>query len=138
MDIKHPGHYLQQKLKERGWTQKDFARLLGKKVSEVNELIKGKRNITVHRDILLSVLFDDPEQKWCRLQLEYDYYLGKQNIDPRKLHEIKATKDSEGIINNEQGIITIETLKHGDTKTLKHGDTEKKDKHKEHEIFRNF
>jgi HTH-type transcriptional regulator/antitoxin HigA len=82
-------------LKERGWTQKDFARLLGKKVSEVNELIKGKRNITVHRDILLSVLFDDPEQKWCRLQLEYDYYLGKQNIDPRKLHEIKATKDSE-------------------------------------------
>jgi hypothetical protein len=70
--------------------------------------------------------------------LEYDYYLGKQNIDPRKLHEIKATKDSEWIINNEQWIITIETLKHWDTKTLKHWDTEKKDKHKEHEIFRNF
>jgi plasmid maintenance system antidote protein VapI len=77
-------------LKERGRTQKNFARLLGKKVSEVNELIKGKRNITVHRDILLSALFDDEEQKWCRLQLEYDYHLGKQTINQEKLQDIKA------------------------------------------------
>jgi plasmid maintenance system antidote protein VapI len=134
-------------LKERGWTQKDFARLLGKKVSEVNELIKGKRNITVHRDILLSALFDDEEKKWCRLQLEYDYYLGKQTISQEKLHDIKSgrenktstTQSSEVQINIQNTEPKIEsTEKKIEEKILPQGKNVPKDKHKEHEIFRNF
>jgi plasmid maintenance system antidote protein VapI len=35
----HPGRHLANKLKEYSRTQKQFADLLGKKVSEVNELI---------------------------------------------------------------------------------------------------
>jgi len=79
-------------------TQKVFAGMIGKKISEVNELIKGKRNITVQRDILLSMVFDDPEQKRIRLQNNFDYGIAKANMTS-KMQEIlskkKKTKEHE-------------------------------------------
>lgn len=72
--------------------------MIGKKISEVNELIKGKRNITVQRDILLSVVFDDPEQKRIKLQNNFDYDVAKANMT-QKMQEIlskkKKTKEHE-------------------------------------------
>lgn len=65
--------------------------MMGKKVSEVNELIKGKRNITVQRDILLSIVFDDPEQKWIKLQNNFDYTLAKANM-ATKIKELLSKK----------------------------------------------
>lgn len=98
MEIQHPGKLLQQELTRRSLTQKEFATMIGKKISEVNELIKGKRNITVQRDILLSVVFGDPEQKWIKLQTDYDYQETKASMIP-KIQEIlskrKKTKEHE-------------------------------------------
>lgn len=54
--------------------------MMGKKISEVNELIKGKRNITIQWDILLSIVFADPEKKWITLQNEYDYIITKEHM----------------------------------------------------------
>lgn len=75
-----------------------FASMIGKKVSEVNELIKWKRNITVQRDILLSIVFDDPEQKWIKLQNNFDYSIAKANMT-QKIKEVlskkKKTKEHE-------------------------------------------
>jgi plasmid maintenance system antidote protein VapI len=72
-------------------TQKQFATMIGKKISEVNELIKGKRNITVQRDILLSVVFGDPEQKWMILQNNFDYVVAKI-VMAQKIKEITANQ----------------------------------------------
>ncbi|HMS90685.1 MAG TPA: helix-turn-helix domain-containing protein [Candidatus Absconditabacterales bacterium] len=91
MENQHPGKLLQQKLTSKGLTQKTFASMMGKKVSEVNELIKGKRNITVQRDILLSIVFDDPEQKWIKLQNNFDYTLAKANMTT-KIKELLSKK----------------------------------------------
>lgn len=72
--------------------------MIGKKISEVNELIKGKRNITVQRDILLSVIFGDPEQRRIRLQMDFEYQTTKEHMAP-KIQEIlskqKKTKEHE-------------------------------------------
>ncbi len=98
MEIQHPGQLLQQELTKRWLTQKVFANMIGKKISEVNELIKGKRNITVQRDILLSIVFDDPEQKRIKLQNNFDYGVAKANMT-QKTQEIlskkKKTKEHE-------------------------------------------
>ncbi len=91
MENQHPGKLLQQKLTSKWLTQKTFASMMGKKVSEVNELIKGKRNITVQRDILLSIVFDDPEQKWIKLQNNFDYTLAKANMTT-KIKELLSKK----------------------------------------------
>jgi len=98
MENQHPWKLLQQELTSRWLTQKEFATMIGKKISEVNELIKGKRNITVQRDILLSVVFGDPEQKWIRLQNNFDYIVTKASM-AEKIQEIfskqKKTKEHE-------------------------------------------
>jgi plasmid maintenance system antidote protein VapI len=72
--------------------------MIGKKISEVNELIKGKRNITVQWDILLSTVFTDPEQKRLKMQNDFDYEITKEAMAP-KLQEIfkhqKKSKEHE-------------------------------------------
>jgi plasmid maintenance system antidote protein VapI len=69
----HPGTLLTTTLKDHQRTQKQFAILVGKKVSEVNELIKGKRNITIQRDYLLHTVLETPIKYWLNLQIDYDY-----------------------------------------------------------------
>jgi len=91
MEIQHPGKLLQQKLTSKWMTQKTFANMIGKKVSEVNELIKWKRNITVQRDIILSIIFDDAEQKRIKLQNNFDYIVAKANM-AHKIQEILSKK----------------------------------------------
>lgn len=96
--LQHPGLLLQQELTKRGITQKQFAQMMDKKISEVNELIKGKRNITIPRDILLAIVLDDPEKKWIALQINYDYELTKRTMAD-KIKELsskrKKTKERE-------------------------------------------
>ena len=92
MEIQHPGKILQQELTSKWLTQKVFASMIGKKISEVNELIKWKRNITVQRDILLSVVFGDPEQKWIKFQNDFDYGIEKIHM-AQKIQEILSQKN---------------------------------------------
>lgn len=90
----HPGKKIQEELKDRGWTQRQFAFLLWKKVSEVNELIKGKRNITVQRDILLSHVLWTSRKYRLNLQNEYDYALLEADFDMSKLPKIDQKVES--------------------------------------------
>lgn len=90
--IIHPWNYLQEEIHRRWWTQKQFAEFIWKKVSEVNELLKWKRNITVQRDIILSALFDDPEKKRINLQIDYEYQVVKKSMNFDKIDVIKNHK----------------------------------------------
>lgn len=89
----HPWWYVNNEIKDRWRTQKQFADLLWKKVSEINELINGKRNITIQRDLLLAAAFGDEEWRWVHIQNQYDFYLAKMSIDSRKFSEIKRKKN---------------------------------------------
>jgi len=46
---------------------------LWKKISEVNELLKWKRNITIQRDYLLHQTLWTPVKYWIIKQIDYDY-----------------------------------------------------------------
>ena len=61
-------------------------------MSEVNELINGKRNITIVWDMILALVFDDPEKKWINLQNDYDYYIAKTTTDSKKFEWIQKRK----------------------------------------------
>ena len=75
--MEHPWKLLIEAIKDRGWTQKQFSSFVWKKNSEVNELIKGKRNITVQWDLILSKILWTPEKYRINLQVDYDYNLAK-------------------------------------------------------------
>ena len=73
--IEHPWTELQVIIKEKWLTQKAFSSILWKKVSEVNELLKWKRNITIQRDYLLHQTLWTPMKYWILKQVDYDYSL---------------------------------------------------------------
>ena len=92
--MKHPWQDIVQEIRARSWTQKYFSLLLWKKVSEVNELIKWKRNITIQRDLLLSKVLWSPEKFRMNKQIDYDYIIAKQNFDDSKIQkEIKQQSE---------------------------------------------
>jgi plasmid maintenance system antidote protein VapI len=78
----HPWTLLATRIKEQGRTQKQFALLAWKKVSEVNELIKGKRNITIPWDYLFHTIFETPLKYWILLQIDYEYELFLAALPP--------------------------------------------------------
>ena len=73
--IQHPWTELQLLIKEKWLTQKAFASILWKKISEVNELLKWKRNITIQRDYLLHQALWTPIKYRILKQIDYDYSL---------------------------------------------------------------
>lgn len=73
--LQHPWIDLQLLIKEKWLTQKAFALILWKKVSEVNELLKWKRNITIQWDYSLHKALWTPIKYRISKQIDYDYSL---------------------------------------------------------------
>lgn len=91
----HPWKKIIEEIRNRNWTQKQFAILVWKKNSEVNELIKWKRNITIQRDYILSHVLWTPEKYWINMQTDYDYELMKQKIkeEQNKVESFEVVED---------------------------------------------
>ena len=66
-----PGEYIKDEIEERGWTQEELAEILGSPVQLVNEIIAGKRSITVETAKGLSTVFGTSAQFWMNLESMY-------------------------------------------------------------------
>lgn len=67
----HPGSVLGEELKERGISQKDFAKAIGMPASNLNEIIKGKRNITAATAYKLEEGLGISSKFWLDMQHGY-------------------------------------------------------------------
>lgn len=76
----HPGSILKSELQARGIKQKDFAEIIGMPTSNLNEIIKGKRNISDATAIKLENALGIPFQTWINLQSRYNYVVKRQNM----------------------------------------------------------
>lgn len=97
--LQHPWTELQVIIKEKWLTQKAFASILWKKISEVNELLKWKRNITIQRDYLLHQALWTPIKYWIMKQIDYEYSL--LNTEEFENKTNLSDNSSEDIIENE-------------------------------------
>lgn len=95
----HPWIEIQDIIREKWLTQKAFSILLGKKVSEVNELLKGKRNITIQRDYALHKALWTPIKYRILKQVDYDYSLLEIWKEP-DLSPINTDSNQESITTN--------------------------------------
>lgn len=78
----HPGTVLKKELDARGIKQKEFAATVGMPAPNLNELIKGKRNITEAIAIKLQGALGIPYQNWMNLQNRYHYVMKcREDID---------------------------------------------------------
>lgn len=74
-----PGDVIKEELEARGWTQIDFAEIIGKSARLVNEVIAGKRAVTPDTARALADAFGTSAQFW--MNLESSYQLSKLKTD---------------------------------------------------------
>ena len=71
----HPWEYLADALDAKGWTQKQLSEIIGISKFEVNDIIKGRRNITPRIAYRLWEAFWNSGETWLKLQAIYDLYV---------------------------------------------------------------
>ena len=70
-----PGDLIAEELEARGWSQEDLARITGRPLATINEIIKGKKSITPETALDLAEAFGTSPELW--LGLEGDYRLAR-------------------------------------------------------------
>lgn len=68
----HPGEMIKDELQYRGITQKALAQEIGMSGSVVNEILNGKRTVTVEFAMLLEAALGIEADLWLRLQADYN------------------------------------------------------------------
>lgn len=77
MDVRMPaeaipaGEYLLDELAERGWSQEDFAGIIGRPVQFVSEIINGKKEITPESATQIGAALGTSAETWLNLQTKF-------------------------------------------------------------------
>lgn len=69
-----PGEFLREELHARGWMQGDFARVLGRPLQTVNQIINGNKRITVETAKEIGLAFGTGPEVWLNLENTYRLY----------------------------------------------------------------
>jgi len=81
----HPGEILQEYLEDGNITQREVARKTGLNKTIINEIIKGKRPITMKTAIKLEKVFSFNAKFWCNLQMIYDEVIERLKLSEEAL-----------------------------------------------------
>ena len=76
-----PGEYIEDELEARGWTQTDLAEILGRSRPKVNDLIKGRRAITLRTARDLAAAFGTSAQVWLNLETQWQLWRDQSTED---------------------------------------------------------
>ena len=66
-----PGDFLREELEARGWSQVEFAEILGRPLKLVNEIIVGKKRITPETAKELGAALGTSAELWLNLEVAY-------------------------------------------------------------------
>ena len=84
----HPGTILADEIEANNFSQIDFANLIDIKRSLLNEIIKGKRNITADLAILFEKVLVVDAEYWLEAQKNYE--LDKARIEAKNKQQLEA------------------------------------------------
>ncbi len=73
-EVFHPGDYLREELQTRDWSQAQFAKIIGRPLQTVNEIINGKKDITAKTAKELALALGTGPDFWMNLQSYYDLH----------------------------------------------------------------
>jgi len=73
-EIFPPGEYLRDELEERGWTQTEFAEIIGRPPRVINEIIAGKRGVTPETAREISAALGTSAEFWMNLESVYQLW----------------------------------------------------------------
>lgn len=86
----HPGEMLADEIDAKNLSQADFAKLIGMNKSQLNEILKGKRNITADLALLLEKTIGIDADFWLNAQKNYDLDSARiENKNKARLYAIE-------------------------------------------------
>lgn len=87
----HPGEILLEEfLKPMGISQYRLAKDINVPARRINEIVHGKRAVSVDTALRLSRYFSLSERFWLNLQTRYDIEVQKDKLDKRIEEEVKV------------------------------------------------
>ena len=81
-EVFSPGEYLRDELETRGWSQRDLARILGRPVQAVNEIVNSKKRITILTAKAIGAALGTGPEVWLNLQNYYELH-STPDADPQ-------------------------------------------------------
>jgi addiction module HigA family antidote len=88
--ILHPGKFIKEKIEKKWRSQTEFAKIIWLPISEVNDLLNWRRNLSPKTAIRMAVALKVSAEKLLRLQNLRDLHLLSKNEHHSKiLQEIK-------------------------------------------------
>lgn len=76
-----PGETLLELLEERHMTQSELAQRMGRPLKTINEIIRGKTQLTPETALQLELVFGTPARVWLNLEQNYREHLARQAAD---------------------------------------------------------
>ncbi len=70
-----PGEFIREELEERGWSEAEFAQILGRPVQVVSEILNGKKEITAETALVFGMALGTSAELWLNLQAAYRLHL---------------------------------------------------------------
>ncbi len=87
----HPGEIIREFCVEAlSLTVTDAAKALGVTRKTFSALLNGRSGISPEMALRLSKVFGRSPEGWIKLQIQYDLWKAKQNLDLKNLKKIKA------------------------------------------------
>lgn len=75
----HPGLLLKEEIEYRGITQKVLAKQMGVSYTVLNEILNGKRPISVEYALYLEAVLGIDAQLWIQMQADYNLQVAKSD-----------------------------------------------------------
>ena len=75
----HPGTLLKEEIEYRGITQKQLAQQMGVSYSVLNEILNGKRPVSIEYALYLEAVLGIDAQLWIQMQADYNLQVAKSD-----------------------------------------------------------
>lgn len=69
--VSSPGHVLRKELAARGWTQAQFAKIIGRPVPMVSEIVHGRKRITEETALEIGTALGTGSRFWLNMENTY-------------------------------------------------------------------
>jgi addiction module HigA family antidote len=94
-----PGDLIRREIEYRGWTQGDLARIMGRPLQVINQIINGSKAITARTALELEAALGPEAQFWMNLETSWRLYV-EAKADPQIT--VRAKQSSQGIENRHE------------------------------------
>jgi len=97
--VSGPGQIIKREIDARGWTQRDLAKIMGRPVQAISEIVGGIKQITPATALELAEAFGTSAELWVNLEANYRLHLASRKkssgeISKRsKIYEIAPVKE---------------------------------------------